>query len=86
LPFFALVTLIENATKHNSFTIEKPLCLNIYIEEDFIVVQNNKQQKNVLNSEKTGLNNINERSKILNGNDIQILDEENSFTVKIKLL
>ena len=86
MPFFALVTLLENATKHNSFTIEKPLYINIYLEEDFIVVHNNKQPKYVLNSEKTGLKNINERSKILNGHAIQILDEENSFTVKIKLL
>ena len=86
LPFFALVTLLENATKHNSFTIEKPLKINIYIEKDFIVVQNNKQPKFALNSEKTGLKNINERSKILNGNEIHIIDEETSFTVKIKLL
>lgn len=86
LPFFALVTLLENTTKHNSFTIEKPLKINIYLEDDFIVVQNNKQTIIVLNSEKTGLKNINERSKILNGNEIQIVDEEDSFTVKIKLM
>jgi LytS/YehU family sensor histidine kinase len=86
LPFFALVTLLENATKHNSFTTEKPLYINIYIEHNCIVVQNNKQPKNELNSEKTGLKNINERSKILNGNEIKIIDEETSFTVKIKLL
>ena len=86
LPFFALVTLLENAIKHNSFTIENPLKINIYLEDDYILVQNNKQLKIVLNSEKSGLKNINERSKILNGNEIQILDEETSFTVKIKLL
>ena len=86
LPFFALVTLLENAIKHNSFTIENPLKINIYLEDDYILVQNNKQLKIVLNSEKSGLKNINERSKILNGDEIQILDEETSFTVKIKLL
>jgi LytS/YehU family sensor histidine kinase len=86
LPFFALVTLLENAIKHNSFTIENPLKINIYLEDDYILVQNNKQLKIVLNSEKSGLKNINERSKILNGNKIHILDEETSFTVKIKLL
>ncbi|MCF8341426.1 MAG: histidine kinase [Chitinophagaceae bacterium] len=86
LPFFALVTLLENAIKHNSFTIENPLKINIYLEDDCIIVQNNKQPKIILNSEKSGLNNINERSKFLNGNEIQIIDEETSFTVKIKLL
>ena len=86
LPFFALVTLLENTTKHNSFTIEKPLNINIFTEEDFIVVQNNKQQKFALNSGKTGLININERSKILNGNEIQIEDGATIFSVKIKLM
>jgi two-component system LytT family sensor kinase len=86
LPFFALVTLLENAIKHNSFTTENPLKINIYLEDDCILVQNNKQPKIILNSEKSGLKNINERSKFLNGNEIQILDEETSFTVKIKLL
>jgi LytS/YehU family sensor histidine kinase len=86
LPFFALVTLLENAIKHNSFTIENPLIINIYIEEGYIIVQNNKQHKVILNSEKSGLNNLNERSKILNGTEIQIFNEEKHFTVKIKLL
>jgi LytS/YehU family sensor histidine kinase len=86
LPFFALVTLLENAIKHNSFTIENPLRINIYLEDDYILVQNNKQLKIVLNSEKSGLNNLNERSKILNGTEIQIFNEEKHFTVKIKLL
>jgi LytS/YehU family sensor histidine kinase len=86
LPFFTLVTLLENAIKHNSFTIENPLIINIYIEEGYIFVQNNKQHKVILNSDKSGLNNLNERSKILNGNEIQILDEETNFTIKIKLL
>ena len=78
--------MLENTTKHNSFTIEKPLNINIFTEEDFIVVQNNKQQKFALNSGKTGLININERSKILNGNEIQIEDGATIFSVKIKLM
>lgn len=86
LPFFALVTLLENAIKHNSFTIENPLKIDIYVVDDYVLVQNNKQHKIVLNSDKSGLKNINERSKILNGTEIQIFDEEERFTVKIKLL
>jgi sensor histidine kinase YesM len=85
LPYFALVSLIENATKHNSFTVEKPLNLKIFFDENYIVVQNNKQPRFINYSGKTGLLNINERSKMLNGNEIQIIDEKVSFTVKIKL-
>ncbi|MFC4232564.1 sensor histidine kinase [Parasediminibacterium paludis] len=86
LPFFTLVTLLENAIKHNAFTIERPLYITIHAEQDEVIVSNNKQPKFVLHSEKTGLKNINERSNILTGNAIQIVDEEDSFTVKIKLL
>jgi two-component system LytT family sensor kinase len=86
LPFFALITLLENAIKHNSFTIENPLKIDIYVEEDYVLVQNNKQYKIELNSNKSGLKNLNERSKILNGTEIQIFDEKERFTVKIKLL
>ena len=86
LPFFTLVTLLENTTKHNAFSLENPLCIYIYSENDAIVISNNKQSKLVFNSEKTGLRNINERCKILSGNEIEIIDTDILFTVKIKLI
>jgi LytS/YehU family sensor histidine kinase len=86
LPFFSLITFLENAIKHNSFTIEYPLKINICVEEDYVLVENNKQHKIVLNSNKSGLKNLNERCKILNCAEIQIFDEKERFSVKINLL
>jgi sensor histidine kinase YesM len=85
LPYFAIVSLLENATKHNSFSVQKTLNIKIFSHENYIVVQNNKQPRVVIYSDKTGLKNINERCKIFNGNEIQIIDDDVSFTVKIKL-
>lgn len=85
LPYFAIVSLLENATKHNSFSVQKTLNIKIFSDENYVVVQNNKQPRVVLYSDKTGLKNINERCKIFNGNEIQIIDDDVSFTVKIKL-
>lgn len=85
IPYFAVVSLLENAIKHNSFSVKKKLEITIFSEEDYVVVQNNTQPIYFSYSDKTGLKNINERCKILNGNALQIIDENDSFTVKIKL-
>jgi len=86
LPFFTLVSLLENAIKHNSFTAEKPLKIRLFIENDWIVLKNNIQPKFVLSSTRTGLININKRSKILTGEEIKVTNDDVDFTVKVKLL
>lgn len=85
LPFFSLVTLIENAIKHNSFTDETPLKITIETIEEFVVIKNNKQFKNVTSLSRTGLLNLNQRCNLLTGNEIIIIDNEQEFLVKIKL-
>lgn len=86
LPFFTLVSLIENAIKHNSFTAEKPLKIRLFIENDWVVLKNNIQPKFVMSSTRTGLININRRSKILTGEEIMVNNNDVDFTVKVKLL
>lgn len=86
LPFFTLVSLIENAIKHNSFSDKKPLEISIYTEDDFVFVKNNLHPKFVLASSKTGLININQRSRLLSGNEIEIVNTGNDFLVRIKLI
>jgi sensor histidine kinase YesM len=85
LPFFTLVSLIENAIKHNVFTNEMPLHIKLYNENDWIVVENNLQPKIVGSTSRIGLMNINKRSKILTDEDIQIENDDKDFTVKVKL-
>jgi sensor histidine kinase YesM len=85
LPFFSLITLLENAFKHNLLTEESPIFVSVSIEKDFVVVTNNIQPKIDTNSTHTGLKNLNRRSKLLSGNEIIVMKNEYEFTVKIKL-
>jgi sensor histidine kinase YesM len=86
LPFFTLVSLIENAVKHNKFTSQRPLEITVETEDDTLVVKNNIQPRFVLGSTRSGLDNINKRSKLLSGNDIKVITDETNFIVKIRLV
>jgi sensor histidine kinase YesM len=87
VPYFALLSLIENAIKHNTFTTESPLHISLIAQDDMIEVKNNKKIKFVLEeATKTGLMNLNERYKLLGGKEIIITDNENYYSVKIPIL
>ncbi len=85
--FMSLQLLVENAVKHNIASKEKPLTVNIYSENNFIVVSNNKiiRKDNVV-STGIGLNNLNERYKIVANKEIKIIDDKEKFTVKIPMI
>lgn len=86
LPFFTLVTLVENTIKHNSFTEKKPLHISILTKGDTVVVKNNIQPKFVLATTRTGLVNLNQRSKLLSGNEISIDSNQQEFSVTVKMI
>ena len=86
LPFFALITLVENAVKHNSFSEEEPLKISITIKDDSLWVKNNIKQKNGVISTHTGLSSLNQRSKMISGDEIEIVNDGKHFLVKVKLI
>jgi LytS/YehU family sensor histidine kinase len=88
VPVLALQLLVENAIKHNTFTIEMPLHIDIILDADgSIVVSNNKMRKwSSAASAGIGLKNLSERYRMIAGKDISIRDEAASFTVVLKLL
>jgi len=86
IPIYALQTLVENAIKHNAFTDETPLMLDIKIQNDFIVVTNNKILKKSFSTPGVGLKNLNERYFLVCGEQIIIEDKPDNFTVTMKLL
>jgi len=86
LPFFALITLVENAIKHNSFSEEEPLKITITVVDDFLWVKNNIKQKNGVVSTHTGLSSLNQRSKMISGDEIEIINNGQHFLVKVKLI
>jgi two-component system LytT family sensor kinase len=87
VPYFSLLSLIENAVKHNQFTVESPLTINIEANSEKISVSNNKKEKfRIEGSPKTGLKNLNDRYKMLTGSEIRVEDSPEKFTVSMSLL
>jgi len=87
LPSFSLQPLLENAIKHNNFTQEEPLNVNIRQDGDWLVVSNNLQKKKAkAASANYGLANLAERYRLWSGDEIIIKEDENTFSVSIKLL
>lgn len=87
LPPMALQILVENSIKHNEISEEQPLTVSISIKDDMLQVSNNLQLR--INNEpgcKTGLKNIQDRYNYFTETPIEIIQNVNSFIVKIPLL
>lgn len=83
----SLQLLLENTIKHNMVSETKPLYININIENNYLVVQNNKQKKEVLQTRKgVGLQNIVNRYGILTNRPVLIDETDAFFKVKIPIL
>ncbi len=83
----SLQILVENALKHNSMSVDKPLEIRIYNSKEFIIVSNVIQKKNILHSStQTGLLNLKERVKLILGKELIIDEENNQFIVKLPII
>lgn len=83
----SLQMLVENSIKHNVVSAERNLIINIFIENDNLIVKNNIQKKNNSNgSIGIGLENIKQRYEIIAQRNVEINSDADFFTVKIPLL
>jgi len=87
IPPLSLQILIENAIKHNEISNELPLTISINVFENQLMIVNNLQLRtNHEPSSKTGLQNIKDRYKHFTDRELEIIENEKSFIVKIPLL
>jgi hypothetical protein len=83
----SLQLLLENTIKHNVVSENKPLHIKIYIKDNFLVVENNLQKKEVLQDRKgVGLQNIVSRYAILSERKVLIDENKDSFAVYLPIL
>ena len=86
LPALTLQPLIGNAVKHNTITRKHPFHISIRTEGSTLVVSNHKAPK--LEPEPStgiGLKNLSSRWQLIAGTDIEIIDTESDFIVRLPL-
>ena len=87
LPPASVQLLVENAIKHNVTSRKNPLRVAIFVEDDYLVVQNTLQHvpKPTLPGG-MGLNNIKLRYQHLVDREVEVIDDGESFRVKLPLI
>jgi two-component system LytT family sensor kinase len=87
LPFFSLLTLVENAVKHNHLTAAAPLRIRVERTGRQISVANNRQPKAAISpGNQSGLHNLRERCRLLGHGDLVIAQDAQQFRVTFSLL
>ncbi len=82
-----LQNLFENAIKHNTLEEDKPLIINVLIENNFLIVKNNLQKKVfVETSNKQGLDSLKSLYKYLTTKPLEAIETKSEFLVKVPLL
>jgi len=83
----SLQLLLENTVKHNVVSEQKPLHIRIFVDGEYLAIQNDFQKKEVLQDRQgVGLQNIVNRYGIVTNRKVLIEQNEKNFTVKIPIL
>lgn len=83
----SLQLLLENTIKHNVVSEQKPLHIKIYIEDNYLIVENNLQKKEVLQDRRgVGLQNIVDRYGLISERKVLIEENIDNFKIKIPIL
>lgn len=85
----SLQLLLENAIKHNRISGKNPLTIRIYLNEDYLVIENNLQPKIESEHQRRngiGLENIKLRYKMFTKEKCEVLKSKHTFAVKLPLL
>jgi two-component system, LytTR family, sensor kinase len=83
----SLQIIFENAIKHNVISAEKPLLIEVFIENNHLIVRNNLQRKNQIQiGTGTGLENIKDRYALVSDKKMEVIVTPQYFTIVLPLL
>lgn len=83
----SLQITFENAIKHNVITSSRPLHIQVYMENENLVVKNNLQRKSTVGSStKMGLQNIKNRYSFFTDKEVGVIATMKHFIVTLPLL
>ena len=86
IPSISLQPLIGNTVKHNTISSKHLFNVRIYTEEGYLVVANEKRPMLEPNpGTGVGLSNLNSRYQLLLNHDIEIIDNDKEFVVRLPL-
>ncbi len=87
VPPLTLQLLIENAIKHNIISQAQPLTVELFVEQDTIIVRNTYQPRpHEVESTGIGLQNLRERYRYLTSLEPTFRVEGNYYTARVPLL
>ncbi len=83
----SLQLLLENTIKHNIVSEQKPLHIKIFVKDNYLVIQNDLQKKEILQERQgVGLQNIISRYAILTQRKVIVNQSEKEFAVHLPIL
>lgn len=87
LPSISLQPLIGNTVKHNAISSKKPFRVHIYTEDGYLVVKNKKlPMLEPSTGTGVGLSNLNSRYQLLLNREIDIINNDQEFIVRLPLV
>jgi LytS/YehU family sensor histidine kinase len=86
IPPLALQVLLENVAKHNKLLSSNPVKISIEDTTDFIYFKSELRRKENVLSHGSGLSNLNKRYQIMCGKELEIMDKNDKFCVKIPII
>ncbi|BDD06285.1 sensor histidine kinase [Aureibacter tunicatorum] len=88
VPPLTLEVLLENAIKHNVVSENNPLKIRVFVDEEYLIVENNftPREEPFVNSTKVGLKNLKEKYAILGEPAPSFEVEEDKFVARLPLI
>ncbi len=86
LPPVSAFVALENAVKHNEVSEQFPLCFDLSVVNNYLIIRNRvREKRSIQHSSGIGLKNLNERFRILTGKEIKAGKEEEDFVIRLPL-